>query len=115
MSHEELQRIMKRPDGSTISSKILVDWFNFMRDLTVDHYNNNPQQIRGVNVVELDETAMTKRKYERGRLVKHNQWVVGGVQRNTEGKRCFVELVEKRDAKTMKDIVLRRVLPGTYN
>ena len=64
MSREELQRIMKRPDGSTISSKILVDWFNFMRDLTVDHYNNNPQQIGGVNVVELDETSMTKNMKE---------------------------------------------------
>ena len=38
-----------------------------------------------------------------------------GVQRNTNGKRCFVELVEKRDSQTMKDIVLRRVLPGTFN
>ena len=66
---------MKRLDGSTILRKMLVDWFNFMRDLTIYHYNNNPQQIGGVNeVVELDETSMTKRKYERGRLVKQYEW-----------------------------------------
>ena len=46
--------------------------------------------------IEADETCVSKRKYNRGRMVRHQQWLAGGVERNSEGRRCFVEMVPNR-------------------
>ena len=52
--------------------------------------------IRGEGVeIEVDETYVSKRKYNRERMVRHQQWLVG-VERNSEGRRCFVEMVPNR-------------------
>ena len=53
-----------------------------------------------------------KRKYNRGRMVRHQQWLVGGVGRNSEGRRCFVEMVPNRKRPTLERIIRHRVLPG---
>ena len=61
--------------------------------------------------IEADETCVSKRKYNRGRMVRHQQWLVGGVERNNEGRRCFVEMVPNRKRSTLERIIRRRVLP----
>ncbi|CAF1527545.1 unnamed protein product, partial [Rotaria sp. Silwood1] len=56
----------------------IVDWKNFMHDLCGECFIRLPAIIDVVNhVVEIDESAWTKRKYNRGRLV-NTQWVFGG-------------------------------------
>jgi hypothetical protein len=45
----------------------LVDWKNFMRDICVEYCLKNPAMIGGVgHVVEIDESAWAKQKYNRG-------------------------------------------------
>lgn len=45
----------------------IVDWKNFMRDVCVEYCLKHPATIGGVgHVVEIDESAWTKRKYNRG-------------------------------------------------
>ena len=64
--------------------------------------------------VEIDETLVHKRKYNRGRLLfneSKQRWVVGGIQRGTN--KVFAEYVEDRKADTLCDIILRNVLPGS--
>ena len=69
-------------------------------------------QIGGENViVEIDESKFGKRKYHRGHHVE-GAWVIGGVERPVE-RRVFAEIVEKRDAATLVDVVRRRVAPGS--
>lgn len=62
-------------------------------------------------VVELDESKLGKRKYERGHRVE-GVWVVGGIER-TEAKRTFIVTVENRSAAALLGIIHRHVLPGS--
>lgn len=62
------------------------------------------QKIGGEGiVVELDESKFVKRKYQRGRRVVCKEWVFGGVERGTG--RCFMRIVEKRDARTLLRLI----------
>lgn len=65
--------------------------------------------IGGPNcTVEIDESRVTKRKYNRGRTSTNNQvWVVGGICRET--KEFFIERVERRDKDTLHPIIVRNV------
>jgi transposase-like protein len=62
-------------------------------------------------IVEIDECKIARRKYHRGHRVD-GAWVVGGVER-TEQRRVFIEVVEDRCADTLRDIIARRVRPGS--
>ena len=68
------------------------------------------EKIGGVGkVVEIDETLIAHRKFNRGRVVAQ-QWLFGGVERET-GK-FFVELVPNRSRETLERVLLRRVERG---
>uniref|UniRef100_A0A158P4I5 ISXO2-like transposase domain-containing protein n=1 Tax=Tetranychus urticae TaxID=32264 RepID=A0A158P4I5_TETUR len=65
-------------------------------------------------IVEIDETMVFKRKYNRGRLSseqKRQVWVFGGIDR--ESKETFAKIVEKRDEATLLEVIKRNILPGT--
>jgi len=62
-------------------------------------------------IVEIDETCVGKRKYDRGRLIRTNQWMFGGIERGT--KNSFLVLVEARNANTLLPIIQDWILPGT--
>jgi transposase-like protein len=70
------------------------------------------QVIGGEGVmVEVDETKLGKRKYNRGHRVD-GVWVVVGVER-TLVRRVFMVRVENRSAETLIDIIKRYVAPGS--
>lgn len=105
-SHSFLRRHCDFASESTI-----VDWKNFVRDICAEYFIKHPQIIGGVgHIVEIDESAWTKRKYNRGRQVS-NQWVFGGIDRDT--RECFAVLVDQRDANTLIPIIQQFILPGT--
>ena len=71
-------------------------------------------------IVEMDESKFGKRKYNRGHRVDGN-WVWGCVERivdrNTgecSAGRCVSVVVLRRDIATLKPLILRFILPGTY-
>ena len=61
-------------------------------------------------IVEIDESKFGKRKYNRGKRVE-GKWVFGGVERGSN--KCFFRVVERRDKKTLLDIIKTSTLPGT--
>lgn len=110
-TQEEIQFDMQR-NGSNISRVTITDWNNFYREVCVDYFVRNPIKIGGMNVVvEIDETCISKRKYERGRLVSNQKWFFGGVERETGN--CFIVPVEMRNASTLLPIIQEFVLPGS--
>ncbi|CAF1624079.1 unnamed protein product [Rotaria magnacalcarata] len=105
-SHKFLKRNVNILGDATI-----VDWKNFKRDLCVEYFIQHPTIIGGIgHIVEIDESAWTKRKYHRGRQID-NQWVFGGIDRDT--RECFAGLVDRRDAATLIPIIYEFVMPGT--
>ncbi|KRH91877.1 putative transposable element, partial [Pseudoloma neurophilia] len=71
---------------------------------------NNIEMIGGDDViVEIDESKFGKRKYNRGHRVE-GQWVLGIVER-TEKRRIILIPVERRDSKTLTDIIRKYVHP----
>lgn len=67
------------------------------------------EKIGGVDhIVEIDETCISRRKYNIGRL-KKQIWIVGGICRET--KNIFLEITNKRDSNTLKSIISSNVNP----
>jgi hypothetical protein len=54
-------------------------------------------------VVEIDETKLGKRKYNRGHRVD-GVWVVCGVER-TPARKVFVAQVKSRDSDTLMEVI----------
>jgi IS1 family transposase len=62
--------------------------------------------------VELDEAYVCKRKYNRGRILQHQDIrLFGGICRET--KDVFSVVVEKRDKRTLRRLIERFVAKGT--
>lgn len=87
-----------------ISTKTMIDWYRFCGDIVLFHYENaETSKIGGVNqIVEIDESVFSKRKYNRGRLVKET-WVFGGINRNNS-KEMFIEMVPNRTRETLLEV-----------
>lgn len=62
-------------------------------------------------ILEVDETKLGKRKYNRGHRVE-GVWVICGVER-TEAKKAFCVPVEKRDKDTLNKVVSENVYEGS--
>jgi len=95
-----------------ISKKTIIDWFNIARQVP-KYFGDNSTIIGGPGLtVEIDESHIYRRKYNRGRQpVLSSVWVVGGVCRETG--QCFIEKTEIRDQQTLHDIIRRRVHWGS--
>ena len=76
-----------------------------------------PKQIGGVgHIVQVDESALTKRKYNRGKVIKRNKekkttWILGML--DTETKESVILYVEKRDRCTLLNEIRKHVKPMT--
>ncbi|XP_024892367.1 uncharacterized protein LOC112467785 [Temnothorax curvispinosus] len=86
-------------DETGVSSATIVDWFNFCREVCVFWAEKHSEKLGGPGcIVEIDETKIGKRKYNRGRLVK-GQWIFGGYERGT--KKIFIVPVQDRTEETL--------------
>jgi transposase-like protein len=64
-------------------------------------------------IVEVDESLVARRKYNRGRATSQ-KWVFGGIQRQVDGTcNAFVEFVQDRRETTLLAIIQKRILCGT--
>lgn len=94
-----------------VSRSTVCELYNEFRQLIRVWLEENSEKIGGEgHIVEIDESAFGKRKYNRGRLLK-TRWVVGGIDRTT--KKCFMVRVEKRDKETLHALIQKWVLPGS--
>jgi len=78
-----------------LNQQLLLGWFDV---------NGQP------TYVEVHKTYFSHRKYHRGTF-RRGKWVVGILERNSG--RCWMELVARRNAATLEQIITDHVLPGT--
>jgi len=92
-----------------VSREAVVVWAAFARQVMAERVGEMSQRIGGEGcVVEIDETLITHRKYNVGRIVKQ-QWLFGGVVRGRSPPEFFVELVPDRKRETLVEVLKRRV------
>ena len=85
--------------------------FNLKIGKFLQNFNTTINPISGPgDIVEIDETAITKRKYNRGRLIP-SQWVVGRICRKT--KKFFIVSVLDRKQVILFNFIRRHIMPGT--
>ncbi|KAF8384262.1 hypothetical protein PRIPAC_73404 [Pristionchus pacificus] len=111
-SLRSLQHELRTPDGSTLSSKSFVDYHSFFREICWLDNERQPKIGGPGTVVEIDETAFSKRKYNRGKRMAAQQWVFGGVERGDKTK-LFAIPVAQRDANTLLPLIAHYIAPGT--
>ena len=98
-----------------VSQHTVVEWTEFFRFVCRKQMEMELQKslIGGPGTtVEIDETLISKRKYHRGRILAGQQWVIGGVCRET--KAMFIVPCEDRTAITCSDIISKHVMTGTH-
>lgn len=90
----------------------VADWRRFATDVLVEYIETKTEKIGGYGkIVEIDESKIGKRKFNRGRFVE-GQWVFGGVERDSG--RCFMVAVPDRAASTLLDLIKMWIQPGTF-
>jgi transposase-like protein len=94
------------------SPNTVTSYYGHFRQLTTQSLTEEDQVIGGLGItVEIDETKLGKRKYNRGHRVE-GVWVVVGVERTEQGK-IFIVPVENRNAETLTAIVGAHVAAGS--
>ncbi|VDL82932.1 unnamed protein product [Nippostrongylus brasiliensis] len=81
-----------------------LEWYQYFRDIPATHYRRN-SVCNGD-----DETLLTRRKYNRGRVVHNYQWLFRGIE--VGSRRAFLKLVRRRGVQTLERIIRRHILPG---
>src|SRR5271169_3928086 len=77
------------------SPNTIVKYMRLFRQLVIETLDDDDEKIDGNNIiVEIDESKFQSRNGEDG------IWVLGGVER-TDEKKCFLKVVERRDARTI--------------
>jgi len=96
-----------------VSTKVAVDWCNFLRDLCSYELLQEPTQLGGPgHTVAINESIVAKRKpgsADGGPVPP--MWVFGAVDLQT--KEFFMEVVQQRDAATLLPIIRQNILPGS--
>ncbi|VDO38409.1 unnamed protein product [Haemonchus placei] len=65
-----------------MNPRTVVQWEKCFREVCAEHFRRNPPIIGGFGCeVEIGETLVTRRKYNRGRWVRRHQWLSGGNER----------------------------------
>ena len=79
--YKQVKREISRELGTSIAPNTYVEWMLFFKEVTVEYFERHPIVLGGPGkVVELDETVLTRRKYNVGRCVDE-QWIFGGVEK----------------------------------
>ena len=110
--------ITRRPPRHTfmhletgLSTKTLVDWVSFIREVLIVWAVNNSQEVGGEGVViEIEEATIGKRNDNRECFLR-DQWVIGGIEWGT--KKFFLMTVEDRDTDTLVSAIMDKIKPGT--
>jgi len=97
---------------SGCSSNTVTAFYSHFRSLVATTLDDEDAQIGGPGViVEIDETKLGKRKYNRGHRVD-GVWILVGVEK-IDVRKVFMRRIENRSQTTLNSIIHKYVLPGS--
>jgi transposase-like protein len=93
-----------------MATSTVIEWYKTFRETAAWFVEQRQQGTIGGpgQRVELDECQIGRRKYQRGRL-RNDVWVLGGIVRGSNPTSCFLEIVKKRDMRTLSSVIQRKV------
>jgi transposase-like protein len=93
-------------------SATVTRFYKHFRELVTSTLEESDQIIGGDGIeVQIDETKLGKRKYNRGHRVE-GVWIVAGVER-TQERKIFLVRVEDRTAETLLEVIRNHVAQGS--
>ena len=94
------------------SSSTITNYIKYFRELIISTLDDDDTIIGGENIIiEVDESKFGHKKYHRGRNIE-GVWIIAGIER-TEEKKCFIEIVENRNADTIQNVLSKHVAQGS--
>lgn len=96
----------------SVNKNTVTNYFITFRDSVIEELTSGPQEVIGgpqLNV-EIDETVISHRKYNRGRILA-TVWVFGGICRETQ--KAFALVVPDRKAPTLNQEISDHIAPGS--
>ena len=108
------EAVAKTAKYTGVSAHTVSVVFGQLQDACAVWCDKNQESIGGPGLsIQIDETAMTKRKQNTGRLPAGSQiWAFGGVVEETGD--CFCEIVPNRRRNTLIAAIEAHVKPGTH-
>ena len=95
-----------------ISKNSVTKYFQYFRELVSSMIQSENIKIGGKDIiVEIDETKLARRKYNRGHRVG-DVWVLVGVERTNE-RRVFIKVLDNRSAETLNRLIDENVELGS--
>lgn len=101
-------------DEYITSTDTITMWYTKCREICMDALHNiyNENKIGGEgHIVEIDESKIGRRKYNRGRLIE-GTWILGMIDREG-GFRLEICPNNKRDKLTLEALITKNVAPGS--
>ena len=107
MTYETLRQHLNISSNSTI-----LELKSIVRDFMTLKLDEEPTKIGGEGkIVQIDETAISKRKYDVGRILKNQQyWMVGGIDEDGD---CFLKITKFRNRDVLENIITANVEAGS--
>lgn len=107
------KKIVEIVTESNITEKTVLKYFKMLREACVEKIHNENIVLGGENVeIEIDESHLFRRKYNRGRVLAFQQiWVFGIIERIS--KKVYLKRVERRDANTLNSVIISHVRQGS--
>ena len=111
LTYEDIAVEIVRETGSKLSFHTSWDYMKYFRDICTEHFRKHPLRIGSPGkVAEIYETLLTRRKYNRGRVVEKH-WCFGRTEWGTN--ECCVTRVERRAVATLLPLIRQYVVPET--
>ena len=101
-----------------LSMRTVADWYSYCREtcmVALDSYYSEGKIGGQGTIVEIDESKVGHRKYNRGRMVE-GTWIFGMIERDNDQIGSFrLEICtdNKRDSATLIPFILKHVKKGT--
>ena len=107
MTYESIHKNLDIASFSTICF-----WKTLVKDLMTLILDEQSSKIGGKDVVvQIDETAISKRKYNVGRILQNQQyWMIRGI--DEEGN-CFLKISRYRNRNVLEQIICDNVEEGS--
>lgn len=89
----------------------IIRWYSIFRSAMELYLESSYQKLGGEGViVQIDETVIAKRKYNRGRNVPQ-QWLYGAI--DTITNHCILKCIDDRSKVTLKRVILETLTKGS--